>query len=52
MAKWKDKEKAYCEHCGNDDWWKQEVKEGRHFCLCCNQFMTKEEDAISKDSKS
>ena len=27
--------KVYCEVCGNGDWWKFDLIEGKHICLCC-----------------
>ena len=27
--------KVQCEVCGNCDWWKFDLREGIHVCLCC-----------------
>ena len=28
--------KVKCPVCGNDDWWKFEIRKKKFFCLCCN----------------
>jgi hypothetical protein len=27
--------KVRCPVCGNDDWWKFVLADGKHVCLCC-----------------